>query len=269
MRPERRRQRRKLRIGAWTRLGASVPMLLALVAFATALLLGRSFQWSVLVLPAVAITIGWLLGPTVTIGQEGLALRAYHLRREVPFARLARVQLERVLRKGAKGEATYDYEVVLELRDGREVSFGAPSPRDVYDAIVEAWRAYRNANPTQLDWATLMPQGESAEGWLDRLRVLTSRAEGYRVDAPEPAELLQLAEDGHAPEPARAAAVAALGARLRVEEAEAARLRVVADGSASPRLRAAIDASIEGDDDALREAMESVREHAARAGRDD
>jgi hypothetical protein len=88
--------------------------------------------------------------------------------------------------------------------------------------------------------------------------------EGFRVDAPSREELLEVIDDPTADEETRAAAAVVL-ARGRDEETEA-RLRIAREGTASPRLRVAIDAALAGEDDALERALDDVRRGRASGG---
>lgn len=76
-------------------------------------------------------------------------------------------------------------------------------------------------------------------------------------DAPVDAERLwRVVEDPAAPEEARVGAAVALGDGLDAEGR--ARLRVVAGGTAGPRVRVALEAVAEGEETAVRAALEQA-----------
>jgi hypothetical protein len=99
------------------------------------------------------------------------------------------------------------------------------------------------------------------------LRALRSLAvgssAGYRSAGFDRDMLLGIVEDPARAPDERAAAAVALGTSLRDEDGE--RLRRVAAASASPKLRIAVDAALEGDDAALVEALEALEEEQPQA----
>jgi hypothetical protein len=135
---------------AWTTAAVVTPLVAVLLAIGI-------LDWVTLPLMAIWLAIAWWRGPSVTIGRDGLELRAFGARRALSFTELARVRYEVVgpaaprigpygiLLTDSRRERRY---VVLELPDGREIAFAAPEGLAVHEAIVAAWRAHREARGT-------------------------------------------------------------------------------------------------------------------------
>jgi len=101
----------------------------------------------------------------------------------------------------------------------------------------------------------LMRGSRTASEWLGALRA--TEAGGYRSMVLDTEDLLRVVADPGAPDEARAGAVAALSGRK--DEAARTRLRVIAEEVAMPKLRVAIDAALEEDEERLLQALEEVR----------
>lgn len=150
------------------------------------------------------------------------------------------------------------------------------------ERIREAIAARGGARP--VDAAALERGALPAAAWIARLRALGASTETFRAGAP-PAEteLLAVVEDAGAPTLRRAAAAivataatatTAASATAResgaasTDEATATRIRVAAEASAEPRLRVALAAATSGDDDALTAALEALIEAEDTAARE-
>ena len=100
-----------------------------------------------------------------------------------------------------------------------------------------------------------LPRGErSVDAWLKELR--GAHGGGYRDLAMSDEQLFDILEDAAAGDAVRAAAAVCLAARKDDEVTQ--KLRVAADDVAAPKLRVALDATLEEDDDALTRALEEI-----------
>jgi hypothetical protein len=99
---------------------------------------------------------------------------------------------------------------------------------------------------------------KSTKEWLAELRALGSGAMvTHRVAPIAPETLLRVVEDATAPPPARVAAAVALKASGDVSAQ--ARVRVAAETAAHPKLRVALERTIEDDEVALVEAVDALK----------
>jgi hypothetical protein len=103
---------------------------------------------------------------------------------------------------------------------------------------------------------------ESALGkheWLARLRAFGHEdAGGFRDPKIPPERLWRIVEDPSAPASARAGAAVALRAKL--DDDGRTRIRVAADATAAPKLRVALESTAAEDDQAVRDALDELRD---------
>lgn len=195
-----------------------------------------------------------ILPQKVAIGEDGLLLRWAGRRRFVPFGAL------RAARATPLG-------VELELTDDRTVEIRLTHRADAETArrtamlgrLEEGINTHRALAPAEDE--ALLARGERAvEAWIRDVSALgAADAFGYRAIAIPRERLWAVLENPSADPSARQGAAIALRDRLDEEERE--RLMAVAQKSASPRLRIAIDAvSTTPDAPELRIAIEEAEE---------
>ncbi len=188
-------------------------------------------------------TFGFAGGLRVTVAVDGVLVAWPLLRRRrfVPHVQIARVT------DGPEG-------VTLALSDGStyEIAIGG-HPREVEKrvALVERLNEARDAyNRAEGAGATVHLErlGRSLEDWVRESKALTSGGGGrYRAAAPPPEVLWRIVTDPSEDEEKRVGASLALRGVLDDEGRE--RLRVAAEAAASPKVRVALLASADEEDD--------------------
>jgi hypothetical protein len=193
------------------------------------------------------VTFAFFFGLRVTVGIDGV-LVAWPLLGRRRFVRHGRIDDIRW---------TED-EVTLVLTSGRRITIATnPSAdrlgdgREKHRALVERLLAAREAYASAAageSLAALARQGRSAEAWVRELRASSEAAGGQYRTASLPAEALwRVALDPTEKDELRIGAGLALRPTLDGEGKE--RLRVAAAASASPKLRVALVAAAEEEDD--------------------
>lgn len=192
------------------------------------------YLWGLL---AIAGWIAATLPGGLRVGRDGVASRrVVGGARFVSFGDVASVACTK-----AKIVATTHEGKTIDLEATLGVAVPAREREGVTSRIDAALRGYRERRGEVAAVAPLVARGGEAPGeWLARLaRLARGDGRAYRT-GPLPAEhLLRVVEDVAAPATARAGAAVVL-ARLRDREAMT-RVRVAAQGSASPRLRVALE----------------------------
>jgi hypothetical protein len=123
--------------------------------------------------------------------------------------------------------------------------------------ILEAKAAHDSGAEVE-DSALLLRRGRDVQQWLDSLRTVTERAT-HRSAPMKRDRLWRFVEDPSCDPTTRAAAAVALGAGLSGPERK--RIQAVAQASAAPRLRIALDAVAANEDDgALAEALAEIED---------
>jgi hypothetical protein len=192
-------------------------------------------------------------------GREGVYVDRRDDRRHIPFAAIEEV-VPYVDHSGGK---TFVGASIV-LRDGER--FVVPIGQDHFGGsgrahqLVERMRAalaaYRSGAPVDGGEA-LQRAGRDARAWLSRLRRIEAGANASAREAPvAPERLWRVLESPSAPPETRAGAAAALAGAL--DDDGRRRLRVVLDDTAHPRLRVALESALDGDDDALAEALDEL-----------
>lgn len=239
--------------------------------FGSAPRFGPGFTW---VLPAtlIALLAGLLvyinLPGWVDVGADGLFIDWRDERSFIPFDDIAASAIYRV-RSGGKRFVGVD----LELVDGGVVrvpigedQFGASARAEaLQSALAAALAAFRERK--RAAHPPLPMRGDrSVQEWLTSLRAVGTGANaGPRVAPIPPEQLWTIVEDPAARPQDRAAAAAALGARL--DDRQKHRLRVAAADSASPRLRVAHEMAAREDVRALGEILDEMAEADAMRSR--
>ena len=216
-----------------------------------------------------------------TVGADGILVRWLWQQKFIP---LADIDFVGETEDGAM-LTVVPKRLIIYLKNGRteEVLVGTTrstlSGRRMYDdaalrqrsaAIAERIReAQAAAAKGKVDDAALALPARGARPvgqWLGELRELLNRDTYRRQAAPAIQDLWKLVEDATHDAPVRAAAAASLGPTL--DDAGRQRLRVVADATAAPRLRIALEAVAEQDDGRLSDALEQLtpEDETARRG---
>lgn len=215
----------------------------AAVAFAVATLATALFYWHRL----------------VTLDDDGVHVRHGLRGRLLPYADIERARrrtktVESEDRWGNKHYGTAGY-VEVTLRRGELLEIQARDPAVLAQRILarkhEATIARRQRS------ALLDRRGRSTHAWIDELRSRNPRGGDYRSAPKDLASLWSIVESGWQRDDDRAAAAVALGHRANPEVRT--RLLRLAEEAESPKLRIAIEKSIEQDDDqALAEALDAL-----------
>jgi hypothetical protein len=183
---------------------------------------------------------------TLTLGNDGIYLEERSSNRFIPFADLVRVT------RGASG-------LTLRARGAPLLVLHAARPEgdqglgDLVDRIEEARVA---AGGLPADAPLAFERGHrSIPEWMSELRGLLKR-DGYRESSVDPPRLWAMVESPALEPSHRAAAAVALRDHLGTEGK--ARLRVAAEACASPKVRVALEAAAEDDDEKLSLALERI-----------
>jgi hypothetical protein len=209
------------------------------------------------VLP-VLVMLAWSVLSTiptrVTVGADGLEVRWLRRRRFVPYRSILRVvpafgQLRVVLADGT----------TLRLR-GQRRSF-TPQTRPEHRAMVDRMGAaideHLAASRVQEAVAQLPAPREDGAGWLRELEAVQVGIEGgYRRAIVSDEVLWRVVEDASIDEKTRAGAAVAL--RKVLGDEGRARLRVVAEATASPRLRVALEAASGNEEGAIAQSLDDL-----------
>jgi len=199
----------------------------------------------------------------VVVGVDGILVRWLWRRRFIPHADIVDVTREGPHALRIRRRSGLD-ELLWTTKKTSSVSGLEQQRRDAMLARIQAaHRAYLEAGP-RADVSALLARGaRSAREWRSALDAL-SGDRGYREASVRPEDLLGVLEDPRAPEDVRAAAAAVLVRKS--DDATKARIRVVADATASPKLRVVLDAAARGAEDLLDRALEDVVEEPRARG---
>ena len=216
------------------------------------------FLASVLALVAYMLVV-WLTPTRIRVGVDGVATHWLRTDAFVPFSEVADV---RSFRRAYGNKVFLGVELVK--RDGTKVVIPTAYEGDessetfVFDRIREALTIHRQ-NAAQLDPALFARRGREAKAWVDSLRALGAGASAdLRMAAVSIDDLLAVIAD---PSAAPGARVGAAIAAMSGEPEEASqRIRIAAQTTVVPRLRAALERveSAGADDEALVEALAEV-----------
>jgi hypothetical protein len=194
---------------------------------------------------------------TVTIGTDGILIEGYWRRRFVPYSSVEFLEREHsgptwrpMVSRGFflvlhSGERIYLHTMHERLRDGMfEGDY-------LFDAAVAHHRAAVHDAPNAT--VALSRGGRSAAEWIRELR--TAREPRYRVAAIPDEEIYSVLVDPSADKSARAGAAVCLA--TAGDEARA-KVRIAAEDVAAPELRAAIDAALSDDEEALARSLDAL-----------
>lgn len=190
----------------------------------------------------------------VTVGADGLHVRWMRRKRFIPYRSIVRVvpafgQLRVVLSDGT----------TLRLR-GQRRSFTPrtrPDHRAMVDRLSTAIEEHLARSRVQEAVAQLPSPHADGAGWLRELEAMQVGVEGsYRRAVVSDETLWRVVDDASLDARMRAGAAVAL--RKVLDEAGRARLRVVAESTASPRLRVALRAASNAEEKGLAESLEDL-----------
>lgn len=199
------------------------------------------------------IALPLVIPQRIAIGEDGVLLRWAGRRRFIAFGRIGAVQMtplgvELFLLEGR----------TLEIRVTQRADAELPRRRAILQRIEEGIEAHRALVPAE-DEALLKRGERNRDEWMQEMsRLGAGDTLGYRAMAIPRERLWAVAENPSADPSAREGAALALRARL--DEDERKRLASIAQKSASPRLRVAMDAvaSHTIDDSKLRVTLEQA-----------
>jgi hypothetical protein len=204
----------------------------------------------ILAIGALALTLLAASWPSrITIGTDAIVIRWLRWTKVIDLATVL----------GPLHMSATTGSVRLALRDGGHVGVPTPHVRQVAERIEQA-RAMRISRDDALHAALPLARGErTIADWVARLRRVER---SFRDAALPPDRLWSTVEDTSVEPSMRVAAAVALTPTLDTDGRS--RLRVVAQSSATPKLRVALTAVVDGDDDLLEEALERLEERHAR-----
>jgi len=225
----------------------------SLAAAAVGLFLGQA--WTALLLaPWYLFFLVYSRPAELKIGTDGVLLSWLGKKTLIQYSEIVKII------RDASG-------LCFSMTDGRTVRVGAAwtaslrsrsqpelrSPGAYLDALLDRIRLAKEAAGTA-DITVLDRGGKPLSDWLLELRALTLRdPKGFRHAPVVPEALWKTVENGQAPPGARAAAAVALQPSL--DDAGRARLRVAAATVVAPKLRVALTAAAERDEEALSQAL--------------
>jgi hypothetical protein len=216
---------------------------------------------------APALAGAWIGRAFVTTGTDGIELRAFRRRRFIPVHELVDAEVLEIttgasqgsvlVRLGLRGGAKQDIVVggARWIASNRAILGRAGALAERVNELIANRVAAPDAAP--FDLASLTRASRPMDAWLASLRALTLGADTFRDDVTgRVSALLDLVDDSAARALTRAAAAIALS---RSDDPRA-RLRVaaVSASTASPRLRAVLEAVASNDDARLRDAMAAL-----------
>jgi hypothetical protein len=205
---------------------------------------------------------------SVAVGADGVRTSWLGIGRFVPYGDIARVS----------GDETG---VVLALRSGKErhirtvwpsrsgglLNWAFRPPTSALRERIEQGRiAHGFAADDAVAAAFLRPDARPVREWIQHMRALGAGASTSFRSADVPEERLWgMLENPTLDDAARAGAAVALSGTA--DEARRQRLRIAADATVSPKIRVALEAAADGDDDAIAAAIAPLCEDSAkRAG---
>ena len=190
----------------------------------------------------------------VTVGADGLHVRWMRRKRFIPYRSIVRVvpafgQLRVVLSDGT----------TLRIR-GQRRSFTPrtrPDHRAMVDRLSTAIEEHLARSRVQEAVAQLPAPNADGAGWLRELEAMQVGVEGsYRRAVVSDETLWRVIDDASLDARMRAGAAVAL--RKVLDDAGRARLRVVAESTASPKLRVALRAASDAEEKGLAESLENL-----------
>ncbi len=223
-----------------TKLAAAVSSIASIGTLALAQSIGGlTLALSLAALVPLVIAAWIALVPRVTVGRDGVRVRGQLGTRFVPMPSIVDVS------SSPRG-------VEIALAGGEMYVIPVGARKDMIVARIR--QAIGDAAEGPL--VKLARDGRTAADWLMWVRGLADGKETFREAAVTREELLRVVEAPRAPVEERAVAAAALAPH--VDAAQRARFRALAEACASPRLRVALTAAADADEEAMEEALASL-----------
>jgi len=225
---------------------------------------------------AYAVLLLQLLTPTkVVVGADGVLIRWLWQKRFVPIADIVSAEvvdgeptsfnqspiLVRVhLRSGAPMDLFADVARSGPMAPSGLQRFARMRAEILAERINEAvaGRGESDASALAFDVGLLRRSDRAIDEWVSALRALRSNVQTFREPGVVLDQLWKVLEDVRATPEKRAAAAVVLSPHL--DEGGRERLRVAAEATVAPKLRVALEAAAEDDDDRLRTALDDVVE---------
>jgi hypothetical protein len=252
----------RFRAGSHLRATLASRMLVHLLVFLSfALAIALVPYVSALAFPIAFLPMLLVLFPsTITVGADGVLTSWLGVKRFYPYDAIEEVWATDggVVLRFTSGQTS----TIVTTQAGRASSNMARMDRDaVLTRIEEARRAFREHRLGDAG-AIVARAGRDVRGWLASLRAIAGGGD-YRQPTLPPDVLWRVAEDPTAAPSARVGAAIAL--RGAMDDAGRERLRVAAEGSASPKVRLALQAAASASDDGdLVDVLEDLEEEARR-----
>jgi hypothetical protein len=199
-----------------------------------------------------------LVIPTITIGRDGILIERFFRKTFLPWARV--VALDREVRTDWGGTlmVSRGFQVLLDSGEAWFIDTTRERMRDhmfqgdhLFDAAREAHALARSGQPRAAD--VLARGARPMKEWLAQLD--GTREARYRVAAFSDEELTKVLANPSAEKTARVGAAICLA---RAGEDARVQVRVAVEDIAAPDVRAAALAALDGDEEALAEALESL-----------
>jgi hypothetical protein len=219
----------------------------------------RSPLFLVLLLPLLFSALFVGVAHRLTVGTDGISMRRFGRETFISLDGIARASAgagDTVMMTETATVRLYDaeghvvHEILVDQKkqgpfsDRIHQTIDARA-RAIADRINEAIRL-RKAEEEPFDRATLARGERDDVLWIRELRGLLSRGASFRDAGPPPVDaLLAIVEDGSAEPTDRAAAAIAIAKK------QPERVRVAAEATAAPKLRVALEAALEDDDEKL------------------
>ncbi len=200
----------------------------------------------------------FLIPSYLTVGADGLVLRWLGKKRFVPHGEIKAI--ERFDRGFGLTWRVRGLDAVLESEEIVEINTGVDRPV-IEERLREARRVHAGGAVTTASSA-LDREGRSIVDWMKQLRAVGAGANATHRTAPTAPETLWRVVEDPAGEPAaRAAAAVALCAEL--DDHGRTRLRAAAEATAAPKLRVALNAAADAEEEVLALALADVEDTAA------
>jgi hypothetical protein len=208
----------------------------------------------------------YLLPKRVVTGADGFRIGWLSRGKFMPYSRVVRAYADNLgvnvdLRSGDLVRLQYD----RQLNWGLDllVNLFANQKNKVIERIERGALEHAHAIADRDAGGLLARQGRTPEKWIEALRALGSAEADYRAASMSPDLLWRIAENAAAPPEERAAAAVALHATL--DDDGRVRLRNLAQETAAPKVRFALEAAAESNDpEELARALSECEEVAAK-----
>ena len=222
--------------------------------------LGAPGLWGAVALTLVLAYVASRIRPRIAVGNDGVWIHGAGRDRYLTWS-----EIERVVRAG-------DHRIDLELTSGRKESLVTKRGRaehkrelardrlrcdTLFVRLDDGLTSYRAGERFQGAAVALLRRGtRTAAAWKQDLARRGRRENDYRTESIREDELWRIVSDARAAAADRAAAAVAL--RPALDDAGRKRLHVIAEGTASPKLRVALAAATDEEDHALDAALDSL-----------